>query len=112
MVEMRHKVSKCCSNELWEVAKKGFQKITETRNRQFIDKKIPQFRTVRDNLYKNHIPEISMVVAFEVIETGDVIILDDLESTPIKRFPPNKYTKLYETATVKVNSSLNDFSVT
>ena len=45
-----------------------------------------------------------MEVCYEVKETGDMIIMSDLECIPVKKFPPSKYKKLYETA--KVNVSL------
>ena len=43
-----------------------------------------------------------MDVCYEVKETGDMIILKDLDSIPVKKFPPSKYRKMYETAKVKV----------
>ena len=105
LLEQNHKMSKVASNQMWELAKEGFKKVFDTRQRNFIDKKIPQFRTVRENLYKQRSPEILLDVAYECKETGDVVILRDLESTPMKRFPPNEFIKLYEIARVKVRNA-------
>ena len=101
-MEGKHRISKTASEEFWELAKSGFVKLSETRNRQFITKKIPKFRTVRDNIYEDRVPKIHMSVAYQHKDTGDIIVMEDLESTPRSRFPPTTYSKLYETAKVKV----------
>ena len=99
---MKHKISKSASNQLWSIAKNWFPKLIESRALHSVRKKIPQFKTVRAKMYKENVPEVRMEVAYEVKETGDVIILKDLTSTPLKKFHPHKYTKLYESASIKV----------
>lgn len=82
-------------------------RLMEARAREGISRKIPQFRSIRETLYDNNVPHISLEFAYEVKATGDIIILNDLESTPTSRFPPSKYTKLYESAKVKVIINTN-----
>lgn len=102
--ELGHRMSLTASNEFWKIATEFFPRLIEAKQRESITKKIPQFRTIRESLYKSHVPPIRLEFAYEVKETGDIIILSDLESTPASRFPPSNFTKLYESAKIEVNS--------
>lgn len=101
-MELKHRISKQASNELWSLATSALPKLHDARKNQHVKKKIPQFRSIRDSLYKNNVPEIKLQIAYRVKETGDIIILKDLKKTPISRFPPSKFIKLYESASVQV----------
>ena len=103
LMELKNRISLSASNDLWNLSKKWFPKIMASRQRDSITKKIPLFRSVRQNLSKTHVPNIFLEVAYEVKETGDIIVMSDMQSIPRKTFTPDKYTKLYEAATIKVN---------
>ena len=107
LLELKHHISKTASNELWSLAKESFPKLVETKKRHNIRRKIPRFRSIRQKLNKTKVPLIYMDVAYECKETGDVILLEDLHSTPVHRFPPSHFTKLYEVAYVKMKDILN-----
>ena len=100
-------MSKTASNELWSLAVESIPKMIEARERENITKKIPQFRSVRESLHRDNVPRIRLEVAYECKETGDIIILRDLESTPVNRFPPSQFQKLYETARVDVSFKID-----
>lgn len=76
----------------------------EAKAREKNTRKIPQFRTIREALYKAKVPRIKLEFAYEVKATGDILILEDLESCPSAKFPPSKFTKLYEAARVEVKT--------
>lgn len=101
-LELKHHCSKSSTNDFWRLAIESLPKVLEAKRLEDIDKHVPQFRSIRQNLHDKYVPRIFMEVAYEVKETGDVILLQDLESSPIKKFPPSKFRKLYETAHVKV----------
>lgn len=106
VLEGKHRVSKTASNEFWTLASTSFYKLYEAKEFEGITKKVPGFRSVREKIYRDYIPKIIMEVGYEVKETGDIMILTDLESIPVKKFPPSKYKKLYETAKVSVSTNL------
>lgn len=103
LLELKHGTSKSATNEFWSLGMEYFTKLAHARERENVGTKISQFRSIRDALYKEYVPTIFMEVAYEVRDTGDIIILEDLHSTPVKQFPPSKFRKLYETARVKVS---------
>lgn len=102
LLEVNHRVSNRGSNEFWALAVKSFPRLLEAKQLEGRTRKIPGFRSIRKQLHKTHIPEILMDVCYEVKATGDLIILTDLDTIPVKKFPPSKYKKMYETAKVKV----------
>lgn len=95
-------MSKAASNELWSLANQWLPKIIGLRTASGITKKIPQFPSLRNKLYDKLAPDIFLEIAYQNKESGDVIILKDLKSTPVRRFLPNEYIKLYEIATIPV----------
>lgn len=78
-------------------------KLVEARRLAQHTKKLPQFRSVRDKLTDDYVPKIYLEIAYERKDTGDIIILKDLDKTPVQRFPPSTYKKLYESVSVKVS---------
>ena len=111
LLEVNHRVSNRGSNEFWSLAAKTFPRLLHAKELEGRTRKIPGFRSIRKHLHKKHIPEILMDVGYEVKATGDLIILNDLHTIPVKKFPPSKYKKLYETAKVKVIITRPTFSI-
>lgn len=110
-MELKHNVSLTASNQYWQVATSLIPSLTEARLREGITKKIPQFRSIRERMYKTRIPKIMLEFAYEVKETGDIIIMSELEATPASKFPPSEYRKLYETAKIKVSYEIPDGTI-
>ena len=102
LLEIKHRISLTASNEMWKLANQLIPKLIDAKKKEKITRKIPQFRSIRDSLYKTHVPKISMEIGYEVKETGDIIILKDIEAMPVGRFPPSRFIKLYEAASIKV----------
>ena len=103
LLELHHKISRTGSNAFWNLSKDSFPKLIEAKKREANEKKIPQSRTLRDKLYRNYVPPISLEIAYECKATGDVIIMEDLKTIPTNVYPPTEFTKLYEKASVKVS---------
>lgn len=104
LLELKHRSSKSASNEFWALSTKLFPKLYEAKTNENINSKIPQFRSIRQKMYQDKVPKIMIEVAYEVKETGDVIILKDLEKIPVKQYPPSHFKKLYESASVNVST--------
>lgn len=102
--EIDHRLSKEASNAFFELAKDWFFKLFEAKNEGSVTKKIPMFVHLRKTLFKKKLPPVSLGVAFKDKESGQSIVLKNLESIPVGKFPPNKFEKLYETASVKVRT--------
>lgn len=102
--ELHHRVTKDASNALFEIAKKWFSKLIEAKDRKGVTTKVPQMVHLRRQMYKKHVPSVSLEFGYKDKSTGEIHIMKNLESTPITRFPPNKFLKLYEIASVKVIS--------
>lgn len=100
--ELDHKISFAASNDLWRIATQLIPTLMEAKAREGNNRKVPQFRSIRNTMYKEKVPRIKLEFAYEVKETGDIIILGDLDSSPGSKFPPSKFTKLYESAKVEV----------
>ena len=100
MAEVDHHVSKSASEHFWNIAKTYFPQIAEATTQRC--RKIPQFRTLRQKMDDKYVPELSMEVAYQSKETGDIIVLPDLQSTPVNRFKPSEFTKIYESISIKV----------
>lgn len=98
LVEIKHKVSKIASNKFWSLALKHFNSILQNRSN-----KIPQFQQQRRKLFKTYVPPISLNAAYSNNENDEITEVTDVSTLPISRFPRDTYTKLYESATVKVS---------
>ena len=106
LVEMDHRVSKEASNCFFEVAKKWIWKLYHAKNLEGIVANTPQFVNIRRQLFARFVPPISLSFGYRHKESGEITVLEDLESTPFMRFPRTEYTKLYEIASVKVISKI------
>ena len=100
---MDHRVSKTASEQFWALATNLLPEVLEAKQVNQVHKKIPQFRSLRAKMYEEDVPPINLEVAYECKETGDVIIMQGLSKTPVKRFPPSQFIKLYESAKVSVS---------
>ena len=67
-------------------------------------RKIPQISQLRDKLYETKVPPVRMDIGFQDKETGDVTVVEDTRSSPVSRFPPSMYKRLYEIAYVDVSN--------
>lgn len=103
LLELNHRVSKSGSSQFWSLAMDAIPKLIDAKRVTQNQKKIPQFRSMRNKLHDDHLPKISLEVAYRRKDTGDILILQDLEKIPVKKFPRSKYQKLYESASVKVS---------
>lgn len=101
-LEVNHRMSLTASNEFWKLATSCIPTLIAAKTRERINRKIPQFRSIRQTLYKKYVPRISLEFGYEVKDTGDIIIMSDLECAPTSKFPPTKFKKLYESAEIKV----------
>ena len=102
MTELNHHVSKAAANSFWQVADQHFHKLYEAKEREGISKKVPKFMQVRKNLYDKQVPQVSMQVAYKHKVTGEISLVETIDSTPTSQYPPDVYTKLYEVASVEV----------
>ena len=97
LTENTHFVSKSGSEAFWKLGLEFFTKLTNAHGKR---KKTPMFKTIRRQIY-NDLPAIDLKIAYKNRTSGEVVIVNDTV-TPIKRFPPSKFDKLYEVATIQV----------
>lgn len=90
----------------WKLAFDKLESIFKIKEDQKITRKIPKFTQIRRRLHKEKVPRISIEVAYKSKETGEITTVKDIERTPVAKFPPHLYTKLYEQATVEVKDIL------
>lgn len=106
-VESHHKISKVASNELWRIADKFFHQLYLAKGNR--GKRVPQLAHLRRKLNADKLPPVHLKIAYQSKESGEVTVVDS-ESTPISRFPPSTYRRLYEIAFVKVKTKINFFT--
>ena len=104
-IEINHHVSKTATNKFWEVATKKIFPLFQAKKRQKVEKKTPQFRSMREKLNRG-IPPISMEIGYVSKTTGELIVKKDLQTTPVREFPPSEYQKVYEIASVQVRITI------
>ena len=102
LVEIDHHVSKSATDAFWKVATAKFKQLFEAREARNMKRKIPQFPYLRQTLYDKKVPRISMEIAYQNKETEEITVIEDVEKAPVSKYPPDKFVKLYEKATVKV----------
>ena len=54
-------------------------------------------------MYKDLVPPIDLKIAYQNCETKEIIVVNET-TTPVKRFPPSRFDKLYEIGTVNVST--------
>lgn len=101
-LEMKHRTSKTCSEEFWDLAKSAFHKLHRARIDDMIFKPIPKLRSQRDKLNNDRVPDINMKIGYKKKETDDEIVIVEGDKTPHKKYNPREYQKLFEVASVQV----------
>lgn len=96
--ELQHCVSKTASDTFWRLGLQHFSTLQGAPGRT---RKTPQFKTIRRNMYSDFLPDIELEIAYRDKGSGEITVVKDA-ITPLKRFSPSKYDKLYEIGTVKV----------
>ena len=108
-IELNHHVSKSATDAFWSLALEKKFPLFETKQRQQVRRKTPQFQQMR-NILSEKIPPIKMTMGFIHKETGELVVEENLHSTPLKMYGPAEYRKAYEIASVKVIIILRVFS--
>ena len=99
--EIDHTVSKTASELFWKIGLEFFSKMTLAQATDNKKKKTPQFQSIRKHMYEDLLPPIDLEIAYKNRENGIIQIVKET-NTPLKRFPPSKFEKLYEIGTIKV----------
>lgn len=102
VAEADHNVSKVASNVMWKLAFQFIPNLIRAKDQQEDQTKIPQFQQIRRNYTEDNCPEVELQFGYRNKETDETFHIKSTV-TPKSRFPPNKYEKLYEMATVKVS---------
>lgn len=98
---MKHRVSKRASEDFWRLASTAFPKLHRVRVDEMVYKRIPQFQNERKKLYVNNVPKITLKTGYQNLESEEITVVESTK-TPVSRFSPQEYRKLFEVATVKV----------
>ena len=101
VLESKHRTSKSASEDFWQLSKHFFPLLARARIDQMVYKPIPKLRSQRKKIKKENVPKITLKIGYVDKETDEIFIVKD-EKTPIKRFGPGQYKKLFEVATVQV----------
>ena len=102
-IELSHNVSKVAANSFWDLGRKMFHNLFQAKELQNVRKKTPSFVHMRRRLHGRIVPPIHLEFAFQNKETTELTLIEDTK-TPRGRFNPHEFTKVWELATVKVNS--------
>ena len=100
-IEVDHRVSKVASEAFWSLAKTWFHLMFKAKEIEKNNRKTPSFVHIRRQFHKKYVPPITLKFGFKDKETGAVSIVHDTV-TPKNRFPPNRFEKLWEVASVQV----------
>ena len=101
MIEINHRVSKEASNSFWSIANQMFHNLYLAKGEG--GRKVPQFQHIRNNLYLNKGVKVKMEIGFKAKEDGEITVVKDVHTIPVKRYPRSSYTRLYEIASVDVS---------
>lgn len=102
MVEIDHNVSKTATDCFWELACKKMHQLMDTKKRNGVKRKTPQFQQIR-KILNEKVPDVNMEIGFIDKVSGELHIERNLEHTPLRQYPPSQFRKAYEIATIKVN---------
>lgn len=102
LVEIEHHVSKRATEEFWRIANTHFHNLYKVKGEE--GRKIPQFSTLRDKLYRDFVPPVKMDIGYECKATGKLTVVKDVEVAPVSRYPPSKFRKIFEIASVDVSN--------
>ena len=98
LIELNHKVSKTATDLFWKTALLYIHKLKSAPG----NKATHQFKTIRKKLYEGNIPDIHLEIGYKDRTTGKIDVVEDI-STPVRQFPPSKFEKLFEIASIKVS---------
>ena len=100
-LEIKHRCSKRASDDFWALAKEAFPKLHRAKIDAGVYREIPLFTSLRRKLYKNKVPPVKLEIGYLNKTTKERVTVEG-QKTPVSRFNPNEYEKLYEVATVEV----------
>ena len=100
-LEMKHRTSKRATDDFWLLAKEAFPKLYRAKLDGNVHKPIPQFPSQRIKLIKKTVPPINLKLAYLNKETNEIEVVEG-EKTPVSKYNPRQYEKLFEVATVQV----------
>ena len=103
MAEIDHDVSKEATNTFWQIANKYFHSLYSLKSQQGVTRKIPQFPHLRKTLVHDNVPPVKMEIGYESKDTGDIVVVENVETTPTSRFPASTHRRLFEIASVDVS---------
>ena len=99
LTEAHHSVSKSASQAFWKLGLLYFTKLHTAPGRK---KKTPLFKSIRNQMHKELLPPVSLEIGYKNLTSGEIVVVNDTV-TPVKRFSPNNFEKLYEVASVEVS---------
>ena len=102
--ETTHKVSKQASNLYWQIAMDCIPSLISAREAEGVTRKVAGFVSQRRMLVKKYSPPITMDIGYLNKSTGQIEVVKDVDTTPVAKYPPSLYRKVYEIARVKVGS--------
>ena len=105
-LEIDHRCSKTASDQFWKLAKEAFPKLYRAKVNDNVYQDIPQFTSQRRRLYNNHVPPVKLEIGYENKGTKERVVVKG-SKTPVSRFNPREFDKLYEVATVEVITSIH-----
>ena len=100
-LELKHRCSLKASDEFWQLGKDFFPKLHKAKLDAMVYRDVPQFTSQRRRLYKSEVPTVNHEIGYKNKETQETIVWNG-EKTPVSRFNPRHFEKLYEVATVEV----------
>lgn len=68
---------------------------------------IPKFVSIRRRMFDTMVPPVELEIVYEHKESNELVKVKT-DHTPVSKYPSTEYRKLYEVATVKVNTILSN----
>ena len=108
-IQLTHEVSASATESFWKAAMGLIPPLFEHRRQFEIKKKVPGYKHLRRQLFKDNCPEISMKFAFMKRSDRSIEVVDcNIAPTRSK----SEYIKLYEEAHIKVSNFIYFISFT
>ena len=89
------------SDDFWSLAKEAFPKLHRAKVDAGLYKDLPQLKSQRQKMFKQKVPPIRLKHCYLNKETNEIVIVEGAK-TPVSRFNPAKFEKLFEVAAVEV----------
>ena len=105
--ELGHTISNSASEALWSVAEKFFHHLHRAKLNEMIYTPIPKFVSIRRRMFDTMVPPVELEIVYEHKESNELVKVKT-DHTPVSKYPSTEYRKLYEVATVKVNTILSN----